>query len=496
MIKDILIKHMCNNNIAVIDNEIQYTFKQIYDSVMGHVAQIGDIGSENIGLYINNSVDYIIGYFAISFLDKVIIPIETNIKGYQVISTIDYCDINIIITNNTNYPKLVEILDEAEQSNIMIYNIDDRRKEDFRTKKETYKSVKSTCSNKDVAIMLHTSGTTDNPKKVMLTHENLINNIQSNIKSLKLTEKDRSLIVLPMCFGYCNTSQFLTHFYLGASLVIYNGIFLPGRFFLYINKYNCTNTTCIPAMLYLINSSTITECNVQSLRYLCFGGGTIDIDVIRGICNRLPEVGIVQTYGLTEAGPRVTCLLPDDTYRKIGSVGKAIPGVSVKIFDENDNELPANKKGEIVVKGKNVMKGYYKRPAETKEVIRNGWLHTGDVGMFDVEGYLYVLGRIKNVIITGGLNIYPEEIEAVIQKFQSIENVVVSAKKHKVLGEIPVAQVTIKKDREFNVDDLLKYCKEKLDIQKIPREIVVVDKIEKTYNGKIKRNDLYASRRD
>lgn len=492
MLKDILIDNKDNNNVAVIYDNSEYTYSQIYERVLAHTGDIFDVSGKNVGLYIQNSIDYVVGYFAITFADKIIVPIETNGKEKQILSTVDYCELDLIVTNNDNFSRLSQILESVAKYDIEIYNLNTGSKKYISKncrRTQVFKII--SCSENDVAIMLHTSGTTSNPKKVMLTHKNLISNIESNIASLRLTFEDRSLIVLPMCFGYCNTSQFLTHFYLGGSIVIYDGTFVPTRFFYYIEKYCCTNTTCIPTMLYLITKSKKSKYSLNSLRYLCFGGGTISLDVLKKVNGLLPDVGIVQTYGQTEASPRITCLLPQDAERKIGSVGKAIPNVCVKVVDENGEELPANSKGEIVVKGNNVMKGYYKRPEETAKVIKNGWLHTGDIGMFDGEGYLYVVGRSKNVIITGGLNIYPEEIEEVLRSHPAVAEALVVPKQHEVLGEVPIAKVVIRKNIKADSSELLEFCKERLEVQKIPSEIIVVGKIEKTYNGKVRRVSCY-----
>lgn len=492
MIKDILLDNRNNDNVAVIYNDNEYTYNQIYRSVLSHVDNIFETFGKNVGLFVQNSIEYVIGYFAISFADKVIVPIETNCKAKQILSTVEYCELDLIVTNSDNFAYLTEILERVVESDVEIYNLTNGRKRYISKKQKRTQDFKSTiCSENDVAIMLHTSGTTSNPKKVMLTHKNLIANIQSNVASLEFNSNDRSLIVLPMCFGYCNTSQFLTHFYLGGSIVIYDGTFVPVRFFHYIEKFGCTNTTCIPTMLYLITKSKKSNYSLKSLRYLCFGGGTISLDVLKKVSIWLPDVGIVQTYGQTEASPRITCLLPQDSERKIGSVGRAIPGVCVKVVDEDGEELPANSRGEIVVKGDNIMKGYYKRPEETAKVIRNGWLYTGDIGRFDEEDYLYVVGRIKNVIITGGLNIYPEEIEEILRTHSDVEEALVLPKQHDVLGEVPIAQVVVKKNSRVSTSELLNFCKERLEIQKIPSEIIVVEKIEKTYNGKVRRVSCY-----
>lgn len=441
----------------------------------------------NIGIFIPNSVNYIIAYFTIASIDSVIVPFDVNSKKNQILSTIDYCELNLIITDNHYYEYLSEITAEERQK-IVLYNLDSFEQSCIFKCNQLGNNWQKTNVDEDVAIMLHTSGTTSNPKKVMLTHENLISNIESNVESLSLREDDRSLIVLPMCFGYCNTSQFLTHFYLGASIIIYDGIFVPSRFLYYIEKYQCTNTTCIPSMLYLLVKSTLQSYHLSTLRYLCFGGGSISVEILRKTINMLPNTGIVQTYGQTEAGPRVTCLLPEDSLRKLGSVGKAIPGVSVKIFNESDEEVENGVEGEIVVRGKNVMRGYFKHQDETSRVIVNEWLHTGDIGRFDNEGYLYIVGRKKNVIISGGLNIYPEEIEEVLRTYPGVSEAYVFPQKHELLGEVPVARIVVDRDVIPNVGKLHEYCKNNLETQKVPGVIEIVEYIEKTYNGKIRRN--------
>ncbi len=488
VLKDLLLENQKNANVAVIDRDVEYTYKWIYEKAKMHSLNLLKYDGDNIGLFIDNSIDYVIGYFSIAFAGKTIVPIENNGKEKTIISIIDYCNIQNVVTNEMNYDYIKRILSINRKTNITMYRLDLKDSDEIKMVQE---QDPVEIKEDDVAIMLHTSGTTSNPKKVMLTHKNLISNIKANVASLGLNSNDRCLIVLPMCFGYCNTSQFLTHFYLGGSIVIYDGVFVPVRFFHYIEKYGCTNTTCIPTMLYLITKSKKSNYSLKSLRYLCFGGGTISLDVLKNVSKWLPDVGIVQTYGQTEASPRITCLLPQDSERKIGSVGRPIPGVCVKVVDEDGKELPANSRGEIVVKGDNVMKGYYKRTEETAKVIRNGWLHTGDIGIFDDEGYLYVVGRIKNVIITGGLNVYPEEIEEILRSHPDVEEALVFPRQHEVLGEVPIAQVVVKKNSQVSTSQLLSFCKKRLEIQKIPSEIIVVEKIEKTYNGKVRRVSCY-----
>jgi long-chain acyl-CoA synthetase len=444
--------------------------------------------SKCIAMYIPNSIEYAIVYFGIVYSNKVIVPIGTYAKGPEILSTIKYCEVDIIISTSQYKNFLTNTLSEYE-NRIVVYLIDMEEViiiNEFKNLIAKSDYLNEDNSDDSVVIMLHTSGTTNNPKRVMLTHRNLISNIESNIKSLQLTSEDKVLIALPMFFGYCNTAQFLTHLYLGASMVILDSIFLPKQFFSTIEKEKITNFTAVPSMLLMmLEYRYFNRYNIDSLKYICFGGGSMPPEKLMILINRFPGIQFVQTYGQTECSPRITALLPKHAISKIGSVGLPIPNVDLKIVDENDNFLKENHIGEIVISGENVMKGYYKQPDLTSQSLRNGWLHTGDLGYVDNEGFLYLTGRIKNMIISGGINIYPEEIEQAILENDCIKDICIIGEEHKLLGEVPIAKVVLKK--QITENDLKKYCSEKLAYYKVPNRFDFVESIPKTYNGKIKR---------
>jgi len=485
-VNDILIRQKDNTKVAIVQGEEQITYKELYSETQKHINEINKLKhNRNVGIFFHNSIDYARAYFTVCCNDDVIIPLEDNINKEKLKGIVMYCEISLIITNTKNLAALKEMVTDFDFG-IDIYNIEDMS---FSHMGAGECLVQGDDDETDVCIMLHTSGTTSDPKKVMLTHSGLIANIESNVKSLNITSEDVCLIVLPMFFGYCNSSQFLSHLYMGAKLVINPSVFLPRTFLELIEREKCTNTTCVPSMLFLtIKSCKKDRYNLSSLRYLCFGGGAMPVDMLEKIIDFFDGVGIVQTYGQTEASPRVTALLPEDAIRKIGSVGKAIPGVEVKIFNDKDEEVKNGVIGQIVVNGPNVMKGYYKKPDITKETLKGGWLHTGDLGYFDEEGYLYVVGRIKNIIISGGLNIYPEEIEEVIINYPDVKEVVVVPEHHNILGEIPVAKIVLLEGKNIDLKELSKYCSEKLPPNKVPSRFIICEKLEKTYTGKIKRS--------
>lgn len=268
-IKDIILEQQHNNKIAIEDEKEHITYRELHNTctkISETIQRESDCkNNRNVGIFLNNSVDYAKAYFSIAYMDRTIIPVEVTLSKEQIVSILDYCEISTIITNKKYYEQLTNSLQDYEYF-MEIFCIEENKLYQFEGKSRLLsESMESGVSVQDTAIMLHTSGTTSNPKRVMLTHNNLITNVKSNIKSLKLNEEDKSLIVLPMYFGYCNSSQFLTHMYLGASVVIAPQPFNPARFLSFIEKYSITNTTCIPSMLFL----TIAMKKKYDLTSLC-----------------------------------------------------------------------------------------------------------------------------------------------------------------------------------------------------------------------------------
>ena len=450
---------------------------------LSHLIKQCSNNSINIGIIFPNSIDYVVAYFGVLFAGKTIVPIQPQLTINEIISVLKYCEIDLIITNSC-FKKKIEQLVSKKIYNFKVYYLDSSLYQSYEYISFIQKSEmpKKNKYYNDIAIMLNTSGTMSNPKRVMLSHYNIISNIESNIKSLNLTKDETTLITLPMYFGYCNTAQFLTHIYLGAKIVIIDSPFLPQACFKAIEEKKVTNTTLVPTtLLSLLFFEQYDLYNYESLNFICFGGGFVPVDKLKKIIEKFPNISFCQTYGLTECSPRVTLLESKYSLSKIGSVGKPIPNVKVKIQTIVDDKL-----GEILVAGPNIMKGYYKNKPATLRTIKKGWLHTGDLGYLDDDGFLYLTGRIKNIIISGGINIYPEEIEEVILNMEGIKDVVVYGIKHDFLGEVPCAKIVLLNDH-ITVAEIKKHCCENLTTYKIPKQYEFVKKIEKTYSGKLKR---------
>jgi long-chain acyl-CoA synthetase len=490
MICDLLSKHRLSEKVAVISNEKCYTYRQWYEKAISLSNEIKHHSSGRIcGIFIPNGIHYAVSYFACLYANKVVAPFSMGTTMEEFRSMIEYCNICLIITVPECVYQIVETIDTFNLSTSILVLNEDIGVQEWHVKDVVGENQDTNEEElEDVVALLHTSGTTSKPKRVMLTNYGLLHNIKAHCVSLGLSENEVSLVQLPMMFGYCNTAQFLAHVYLGSTIVINNAPFIIGDFFRMIERWKVTNYTAVPTMLFVLSKCNKSSYDISSLKIICFGGGPVSKELLHVLFQKYPSVAFIQTYGLTEAGPRVTTLPIMDYIRKAGSVGITIPDVQIRIVDDRGEELRRGKVGQIIVNSEGKMKGYYRRNAETKIAIVNNWLYTGDMGYISEDGFLYLEGRKKNIIISGGQNVYPEEVEEIITCFRGILEAKVYGVPNDLLGEEVHADIVVEETDCFSADLLLTYCKSKLSGYKIPKQINCVELIERTYNGKIKRN--------
>ena len=494
LVKELLVRQKSNSRIAIehLNKSITYEeWFQLSSKLSKKIFQLVKKDSKNIAIFLPNSIEYAIAYFGITFCNKVIVPIGAKSTLSEVKSTMKYCETDVIITEKSR-KEFFEKLEKKYEYKFWVIYIDDFCSEiyncnlDYLDKTTSYVN----CNNEnDVALLLHTSGTMSNPKRVMLSHKNLISNVESNISYLRLSCNERTLISMPMHFGYCNTSQFLSHIYLGAYMCILKEPFMPKVFFETIQNKKITNYTGVPSTFFmLLNYKYEKLYDYSSLRFVCIGGSKISSKELMGISNRYGTFDVIYTYGQSEASTRVTALMQKDIEKRKDSVGLPIPDVKIKIVNDEGYVLPPYQFGEILIKGNNVMCGYYKNELLTEQTIVDGWLHSGDIGYIDEDGYLYVKGRIKNIIISGGINIYPEEIEEVLIGHPNVKKVRVESELHLLFGEIAIAKLVLYDDKK--TENFKTFCSKYLSDYKIPKRFEIVEDIQETYNGKIKRKEV------
>jgi long-chain acyl-CoA synthetase len=339
----------------------------------------------------------------------------------------------------------------------------------------------------DLAVLLYTAGTTGQPKGVALSHANLTANARSAASLYELDRAEWALAVLPLSHSYGLTLMNAGHI-LGTKSVLLRW-FNPELVLETIQRYRVQSTACVPTMfVYLLNFPDADRFDTSSMRLWGSGAAPLPVEVVAPFEKKFGG-RILEGYGLTEASPVVSAHRYSGE-RRLGSVGQPIPGVEVAILDDDDRPLPAGEVGEICVRGPNVMLGYYLMPEETAKTIRGGWLHTGDMGRLDAERYLYIVERKKDLIIRGGFNIYPREVEDVLYAHPAVAEAAVIGMPDAVMGEEVLAFVATKRDAEATAEALIAFCHERLAKYKCPKQVRFVETLPKSPIGKILRKEL------
>jgi len=345
-------------------------------------------------------------------------------------------------------------------------------------------------SSCDLAQIIYTSGTTGKPKGVMLRHSNLMANNQSIISYLGLTDKDRGMAVLPFFYSYGN-SILLSHILAGASLVVNQSFMYPNVILEQMVKHKVTGFSGVPSTFaLLLNRSAIKQYRFPSLRYITQAGAAMSPSLARRVHGVFPGTSIYIMYGQTEASARLAYLEPDLLEERSGSIGKAIPGVTLRLLANDGNPVAPGDTGEIVAQGENIMAGYWQRPEETRSVLRKEGLWTGDLAREDEDGFLYIVSRKSDIIKSGAHRIGPKEIEDTLSEHPAVQEVAVLGVVDEILDERIRACVVLSDECECSVKDLLKHCRKDLPVYKIPHEILFMEKLPKTATGKIKKVEL------
>lgn len=339
----------------------------------------------------------------------------------------------------------------------------------------------------DIAACLYTSGTTGKPKGALLSHGNLIANLESFRQVLRLTEEDVFLAVLPLFHAYGGTVLFWEPLSLGASIVV-EPRFVPDALLTAILQHRVTMFAGVPSMYAVLAGTPRPPGDFSALRLCISGGAPLPTEVLRAFEARY-GIPIYEGYGPTECAPVLT-VNPPFGKRKIGSVGPPIPQVELRVVDGQGKPLSPGEIGEIVARGPNVMRGYLNRPGETAEVLRDGWYHTGDLGRVDEDGYYYITDRKTDLILVGGLNVYPREVELVLCSHPAVAEAAVIGTPDPVRGEAPKALIILREGKDVSVQELLQWCRQRLANYKVPRSVVVVPDLPKTVTGKILKTEL------
>lgn len=390
-------------------------------------------------------------------------------------------------------PMLKNVIIISEKQFDGVYNWNDVIKLAEQVSDEELDKRKAALHYDDVINLQYTSGTTGFPKGVMLTHYNIVNNAINIAECMKLTHEDRLCIPVPFfhCFGCVIGTMAIVS--AGGTMVPiqeYN----PLEVLKTVEKEKCTALHGVPTMFISeLNLPNFDEFDLSSLRTGVMAGSNCPEELMKSVIQKMNMKDITICYGQTESSPVITQTRTDDPFElKVGSVGRALPNVEVKIIDPTTGkEVPPNTQGELCTRGYHVMKGYYKNPEATSEAIdEDNWLHTGDLATMDENGYVRITGRLKDMIIRGGENIYPREIEEFLYKNPKIYDVQIVGVPDEKYGEEVAAFIILKQGETATTEEIREFCEGKISKHKIPRYIFFVDQYPMTASGKIQKFKL------
>lgn len=524
MLENIAAQYPENDALIYTDRDLRYSYRE-FNEMCRRVARglmaLGIKRGDHIAVWATNVPEWVLLQFATGKMGAVLVTVNTNYKTFELEYLMQQSDSSsLFMIGGTKYSNYLEMIHElcpelkdaepgklnserlpllknvvfiGEEKQAGMFSWEDILTLAEQVSEEELDARMASLDADDTINMQYTSGTTGFPKGVMLTHTNLIGNALSVAQCMKFTHEDRLCIPVPFfhCFG-CVLGT-LTCMVSGATMVPVE-TFNPYRVLETIEKARCTAVHGVPTMF--IVQLECLENNMYDLSTLRTGimaGAPCPIEVMKAVIERMNMREIVITYGQTESAPGITMTRTDDPIElRVNTVGRSLPNVQMKVVDPATNEEVApGVQGEVCAKGYNIMKGYYKNPEATAQAIdEDGWLHTGDLGIADENGYLKITGRLKEMIIRGGENIYPREIEEFLYTHPDVKEVQVIGVPSVKYGEEVLAFIKLKSGVSCSKEEIQEYCQNKISTYKIPKYILFVENYPTTASGKVQKYKL------
>lgn len=436
---------------------------------------------DKVAVLLGNSPEFIQAYLAILKIGAIAVPLNPAFTENELIYILNDANVKLVVTKEEQQNKLFSVKRTCPICEHIIA-IESLNEQTYSN--DLYNSP--VFSENDTAVILYTSGTTGNPKGAIITHLNLLENAKDFSSMIELHETDKMIAVLPMFHSFCLTICVNMILLNGATTIIVPK-FNPIELVNIIKNEKATLIAAVPTIYnYLHQLTNVTSEDFTSLRACISGGSSIPVELLQSLKEKF-KLNILEGYGLSETSPVLT-FNPYGGLSKPGSVGIDLPSVKTKIFNEAGEEVLAGELGEVVAKGPNVMKGYYNQLEETEKAFTNGWFKTGDIGKKDEDGYLFLLDRKKDVIITNGYNVYPREIEEQLYKHPNIIEAAVVGKPDLLEGESVCAYLVVNQD--VKESDIKSFCHKYLIHYKVPKQIYFVEDLPKNSTGKILKRNL------
>jgi long-chain acyl-CoA synthetase len=460
---------------ALAPGGTRLTFRELHERVQGIAAALSKLGfrvGDRLGLLLPNGPEYIQFVYACSLLGVIVVPLNTRLSLAEIDRVLADASPHGLVRHSSLPVPTVRLPRERVLD-----------QEPLEVRNDSVSDV--FYDPQAVLALIYTSGTTGHPKGVMVTHANVLANVQNFNFWMRYTEAGVYLHAAPIFHIADFPCMFAAPAFGACQVTIPK--FDPRGFCEAVDRERVSHTVLVPTMINLLTQfPEVKKYDLSSLQVLAYGGSPMPPDLIRRTRELLPQVKLVQAYGLSESGFLTGLQDQEHTDDRLLSCGRPCPGIDLRVTDDSGKQVEVGKSGELVARGANIMRGYWNNPGETALVFRDGSFRTGDIGYQDSEGYFYILDRAKDMIVTGGENVYSGEVEAVIYAHPAVREAAVFGIPDPKWGEVVMACVMLKPGSTLTADDLIAFCRQSLASYKIPRRVEFSDtELPKSGSGKI-----------
>lgn len=464
----------------------RWTYQELLNNaqkIAGYLQQQGYKKGDIVAQFMLNSDLFMAVYYGVQLAGLTIMPINTKLAPPEVEYIFMHSEAKVLIFDE----KIEETIKNSTYNFKETIDLSKIR-EILQADSVQYEPV--SLQGNDTSVVMYTSGTTGKPKGVMLSHQNVYETAAIWSESMNMTKEDRMYICTPL-FHCAGSHVFaVPTMYKGGTVVIEEA-FSPSRTLKKLVETKASIFFGVPAMYtILLNMPELKNYHFEHLRLFCYGAAPMPYELVKRLKDTFPKVKVQNLYGQTENSPAASSLTDEYALQKIGSVGKPLTRTQIKIVDSYGEEVAVGEVGEICVKGPQVMKGYLHNPEETSHTIKNDWLYSGDLGRFDEEGFLYIVDRKKDMIIRGGENIYPIEVEEVLYQIPQVLEAAIVGVPHEVYGEVPKAFVVLKEGQSVSEEEIITYCSTQLAKYKVPIEVEFLEQLPRNASGKVLKHTL------
>jgi long-chain acyl-CoA synthetase len=471
-------------------------FMRAVNRVARLLASHGAVRGDVVSLLLPNSAEYIIAYFACWQLGAIAGPINSLLKAQEIAFVISDSEAKVLLVHSDFLSTIDSVRSELTSLKTVIqFDDEEKASKEFLEEGISHdeKLPEVDINTEAEAIIIYTSGTSGKPKGCLLTHGNLIANARQISQWLGFTKDDRLLTIMPLFHMNAVSVTTMSALYAGGSTVV-SPKFSASRFWQIISDYQVTSFGSVATMLSMLLTTypdgVPKGLKTDQLRFAMCGSAPVPSEVMKGFEETF-DCLVIEGYGLSESTCRSTFNPPDER-RRPGSCGKPI-GNEMRVVDDDDEEVADGQLGEIVLRGENILKGYYRNPAATATAFRNGWFHTGDVGYRDAEGFFFIVDRKSDMIIRGGENIYPREIDEVLYRHPAVAAAATIGVPDQLYGEEVAAFIVLKKGGEATEQEIIAFCRARLADYKCPKTVRFVKEIPKGPTGKLLKRELRES---